>query len=102
MRCVSFLLGLSMAMSSAFAQRLVTVNFAAADAEGRPGLDLTAAEIQIAGQGKAAAITACRNEALRSPAGAREVSNRPGPALSHIQVIVLDLMNIPLSRRKPA
>ncbi|MCU1236044.1 MAG: hypothetical protein JWP63_4011, partial [Candidatus Solibacter sp.] len=102
MRRLTFVAGLVLATSAGFAQRLVTVNFAATDADGKAVTDLTAAEIQITDQGKTAAIAAFRNESLRSPAAAREISNRPAPALTRVQVILFDLLNLSLANRKPA
>jgi VWFA-related protein len=104
--------GFALAVCAAFAQpaapdaiavpRLVTLNLTAADAQGRPVTDLTAAEIQITDQGKAAPILAFRNDALRPPAVPREISNRPAPAVSHIQVILFDELNLSLGSRQPA
>ena len=47
-------------------------------------------------------MAAFRNDALRAPSAAREISNRPAPALSRIQVILFDVMNLSLASRKPA
>lgn len=82
--------------------RLVTLNFSAIDAEGHPVTDLTASEIQITDQGKTVSLAAFRNDALRAPSAAREISNRPAPALNRIQVILFDVMNLSLASRKPA
>ena len=84
--------GLVLGTCAAFAQadtapRLVTLNFASVDAEGRPVPDLTARELQLTDQGKAVPVVAFRNDALRAPAAAREITNRPAPALSRIQVM---------------
>jgi VWFA-related protein len=103
-RCIA---GLVLGTCAALAQgdtapRLVTLNFAAADAEGRPVTDLTARELQLTDQGKAVPVVAFRNDSLPAPAGAREITNRSGPALSRIQVILFDLMNLTTTGRKPA
>jgi len=84
------------------APRLVTLNLTATDSQGHPVTDLTAADIQITDQGKATPFVAFRNDALRAPAAARELSNRPAPAISHVQVILFDLLNLSIAARKPA
>uniref|UniRef100_Q01WU3 VWFA-related domain-containing protein n=1 Tax=Solibacter usitatus (strain Ellin6076) TaxID=234267 RepID=Q01WU3_SOLUE len=84
------------------APRLVTLNLTATDSQGHAVTDLTAADIQITDQSKSAPIVAFRNEALRAPAAAGEISNRPAPAISHAQVILFDLLNLSIAARKPA
>jgi VWFA-related protein len=108
------LIGFALAACAAFAQvpapRLVTLNLIATDAQGRPVTDLTAADIQIADQGKPAPILAFRNDAFRNDAvgtqaaapASREFSNRPAPAVSHAQVILFDVLNLSLANRQPA
>jgi VWFA-related protein len=83
------------------AQRLVTVNLSARDADGHAVTDLTAADLQVSDQGKSAAIAAFRNESLRPQAVAREHSNRPAPSVSQVQVILLDMLNLSQAARQP-
>jgi len=96
--CVAF----AQRVDEATAPRLVTLNFSATDAQDHPVTDLTAAEIQISDQGKVVSTVAFRNDSLRSPAAAGEFSNRPAPAVSHIQVILFDVLNLSLGDRQPA
>lgn len=97
------LFGIVLVACAACAQsRLVTVNFSAVDAQGHAITDLTAAEVQVTDQGKPAPLVAFRNEALRSAVVGREYSNRPAPAVSRIQVILFDVLNLSLSNRQQA
>ncbi|HWC98873.1 MAG TPA: VWA domain-containing protein [Candidatus Sulfopaludibacter sp.] len=97
---MKILLSLAMAVCVASGQRLVTLNLSARDAQGHAVTDLTAADLEVTDQGKTAPILSFRNEALRSPAVAREYSNRPAPALSQIQVILFDMLNLSQSSRQ--
>jgi VWFA-related protein len=102
--------GFVLAASAAFAAddaapRLVTLNVIATDAQGRAVTDLTAADLQITDQGKAMPIVAFRNEALHTPAtapGPGLFTNQPAPAVSRVQVVLFDVLNLDMSRRKPA
>ena len=103
------LISLALVASAAFAQvpapRLVTLNVIATDAQGHRVTDLTAADLQITDQGKASPIVAFHNEAPAEPAAAplvREFSNRPAPAVSHVQVILFDVLNLSMAGRQPA
>jgi VWFA-related protein len=83
------------------AQRLVTLNLSARDAEGHAVTDLTAADLQISDQGKTAPILAFRNESLRPQAVAREHANRAAPSTAQIQVILFDMLNLSQAARQP-
>jgi VWFA-related protein len=84
------------------APRTVTLHLVATDAQGHPVTDLTAAELQISDQGKSVPVTSFRRDAPGTQPAAQELSNRSGPSLSHVQVILFDAMNVSLSSRKPA
>src|SRR5450631_274970 len=101
-KLISFVLAVSAAFAQDPAPRLVTLNIIATDAQGHRVTDLTAADIQITDQGKSSPIVAFHNDAPAAPPAARELSNRPAPAVSHVQVILFDVLNLSVSNRKPA
>jgi len=106
-RCLA---GFVLAAFAAFAAddaapRLVTLNVTATDAQGRAVSDLTAADLQITDQGQAVPIAAFRNQALHTPAtapGPGLFTNQPAPAVSRVQVVLFDVLNLSMSSRKPA
>jgi VWFA-related protein len=78
--------------------RMVTLNVAAEDAQGRPVEDLTESDFQVTDKGKAQSITLFRHNAetpekVVERLGPHQFSNRTGEVPPHVTLILFDLVN---------
>src|SRR5271157_111151 len=86
--------------------KVVQLSVVALDSKGQPVGDLTADEFQIADGGKPQKIAAFRHAESKlqqaPPLGALEFSNRAAANVSHVTLVLLDLLNVSFGARGEA